>query len=71
MLAAFADSRETMGIPLIDQERMDVIWDTQRRHLPCIQDPPEVQLYTQTGSITKGGLTLPVPSTTTSTASYL
>ncbi|RXN28818.1 hypothetical protein ROHU_018996 [Labeo rohita] len=60
MLAAFTDSRETMGIPLIDQERMDVIWDTQRRHLPCIQDPPEVQLYTQTGSITKGGLTLPV-----------
>ncbi|XP_077081364.1 uncharacterized protein LOC143734933 [Siphateles boraxobius] len=49
-----------MGIPLVDQERMDVIWDTQRRHLPCIQDPPGVQLYTQTGSMTRGGLTLPV-----------
>ncbi|XP_016115196.1 uncharacterized protein [Sinocyclocheilus grahami] len=60
MLEAFKDARETMGIPLMDQERMDVIWDTQRRHLPCIQDPPGVQLYTQTGSVTKGGLTLPV-----------
>ncbi|XP_051954038.1 uncharacterized protein LOC127623665 [Xyrauchen texanus] len=60
MLEAFKDARETMGIPLVDQERMDVIWGTQRRHLPCIQDPPGVQLYTQTGSITKGGLTLPV-----------
>ncbi|XP_016108011.1 uncharacterized protein [Sinocyclocheilus grahami] len=60
MLEAFKDARETMGIPLMDQERMDVIWDTQRRHLPCIQDPPGVQLYTQTGSVTKRGLTLPV-----------
>lgn len=60
MLEAFKDARETMGIPLVDQERMDVIWQTQRRHLPCVQDPPGVQLYTQTGSVTKGGLTLPV-----------
>ncbi|XP_059389973.1 uncharacterized protein LOC132123402 [Carassius carassius] len=60
MLEAFRDARETMGIPLVDQERMDVIWDTQRRHLPCILDPPGVQLYTQTGSVKKGGLTLPV-----------
>ncbi len=60
MLEAFKEARETMGIPLVDQERMAVIWDTQRRHLPCLQDPPGVQLYTQTGSITKGGLTLPV-----------
>ncbi|XP_077058226.1 uncharacterized protein LOC143720384 [Siphateles boraxobius] len=60
LLEAFKDARETMGIPLVDQERMDVIWDTQRRHLPCIQDPPGVQLYTQTGSMTRGGLTLPV-----------
>ncbi|KAK2898942.1 hypothetical protein Q8A67_010360 [Cirrhinus molitorella] len=60
LLEAFKDGRETMGIPLVDQERMSVIWDTQRHHLSCIQDPPGVQLYTQTGSVTKGGLTLPV-----------
>ncbi|MEQ2199104.1 hypothetical protein XENOCAPTIV_024908 [Xenoophorus captivus] len=36
------------------------IWDTQRRHLSCIQDPPGVQLYTQTGTLTKGGISLPV-----------
>ncbi|XP_047220707.1 uncharacterized protein LOC124867991 [Girardinichthys multiradiatus] len=36
------------------------IWDTQRRHLSCIQDPPGVQLFTQTGTLTKGGISLPV-----------
>ncbi|CAM4668159.1 unnamed protein product [Leuciscus chuanchicus] len=60
LLEAFTDARETMGIPLVDQERMDVIWETQKHHLPCIQDPPGVQLYTHTGSMTKGGLILPV-----------
>lgn len=79
MLEAFKDARETMGIPLVHQERMVVIWSTQRKHVSCIQDPPGVQLYTQTGTIMKGGLTLfavlvvPLPwspSTTTSTGSY-
>ncbi|XP_056614654.1 uncharacterized protein LOC130429852 [Triplophysa dalaica] len=59
-LEGFKDAKETMGIPLMDQERMTVVWETQRRHLPCIQDPPGVQMYTQTGSVTKGGVTLPV-----------
>ncbi|KAI7797574.1 hypothetical protein IRJ41_016769, partial [Triplophysa rosa] len=59
-LEAFKDAKETMGIPLVDQERMSAVWETQRRHLPCIQDPPGVQMYTQTGSLSKGGVTLPV-----------
>nr|XP_054600042.1 uncharacterized protein LOC107372644 [Nothobranchius furzeri] len=50
----------TLNIPLLNALRIQDIWDTQRRHLSCIQDPPGVQLYTQTGSLQKGGVTLPV-----------
>ncbi|XP_056120618.1 uncharacterized protein LOC130097702 [Rhinichthys klamathensis goyatoka] len=51
---------DTLGIPLLDPVRIRAIWQEQRRHLECIQDPPSVQLYTQTGTITKGGVILPV-----------
>ncbi|MED6275515.1 hypothetical protein CHARACLAT_027275, partial [Characodon lateralis] len=50
----------TLNIPLLDDRRIQDIWDTQRRHLSCIQDPPGMQLYTQTGMLTKGGISLPV-----------
>lgn len=49
---------DTLGIPLLDAFRIQDIWSTQRRHLSCIQDPPGVQLYTRTGSLTKGGVVL-------------
>ncbi|KAF1393394.1 hypothetical protein PFLUV_G00015170 [Perca fluviatilis] len=51
---------DTMGVPLIDRARMEEIWSTQRRHLDCIQDPEGVELYAQTGELTKGGVKLPV-----------
>ncbi|KAJ7983613.1 hypothetical protein DPEC_G00375190 [Dallia pectoralis] len=51
---------DTMGIPLFDNARIKEIWREQRRHLHCIQDPPGVQLYTETGRLTKGGVSLPV-----------
>ncbi|XP_064820251.1 uncharacterized protein LOC135538214 [Oncorhynchus masou masou] len=51
---------DTLGIPLLDSIRIQAIWKEQRRHLHCIQDPPGVQLYTETGKITKGGVMLPV-----------
>ncbi|XP_049326002.1 uncharacterized protein LOC103025680 [Astyanax mexicanus] len=60
LLAAFSDVRDTMGIPLLDAERMGAIWDTQRQHMRCIQDPPGLQLYHKTGQLTKGGVILPV-----------
>ncbi|XP_039634653.1 uncharacterized protein LOC120544772 [Perca fluviatilis] len=50
----------TLDIPLLDALRIQEIWRTQRPHLSCIQDPPGVQLYTQTGRLTKGGVSLPV-----------
>ena len=52
--------RDTLGIPLLDPVRIQDVWREQRRHLHCIQDPPGVQLYTETGRLTKGGVSLPV-----------
>ncbi|KAJ4938234.1 hypothetical protein JOQ06_002859, partial [Pogonophryne albipinna] len=52
--------RDSLDIPLLDPLRIQDIWSTQRLHLSCIQDPPGVQLYTQTGRLTKGGVILPV-----------
>ncbi|XP_049339078.1 uncharacterized protein LOC125804018 [Astyanax mexicanus] len=49
---------DALGVPLLDSVRMQHIWDVQRRHVACIQDPPNVALYTETGSITKGGVVL-------------
>lgn len=36
------------------------VWEVQQKHLPCIQDPAGVQLYTKAGSSEKGGKTLDV-----------
>ncbi|XP_074506424.1 uncharacterized protein LOC141776613 [Sebastes fasciatus] len=52
--------RNTLDVPLLNALRIQDIWSTQRAHLSCIQDPPGVQLYTQTGRLTKGGVSLPV-----------
>ena len=51
---------DTMGVPLLDTDRMKEIWESQPRHITCIQDPQGIQLYTQTGTLTKGGVILPV-----------
>ena len=50
---------DTTGVPLLENERMWQIWDSQKHHIECIQDPEGVQLYTQTGVITKGDVQLP------------
>ena len=55
-----AKGHDTLGVPLLDHDRIQAIWGEQRRHLHCIQDPPGVSLYTKTGQLTKGGVQLPV-----------
>ncbi|XP_056324795.1 uncharacterized protein LOC130237794 [Danio aesculapii] len=60
LLQDFMGATDTMGIRLLDQERMQEIWQTQQRHVQCIQDPPGVQLYRKTGQVTKEGVILPV-----------
>ncbi|XP_047242400.1 uncharacterized protein LOC124880974 [Girardinichthys multiradiatus] len=50
--------KDSLGVPLLDPIRMQHIWFVQKRHVKCIQDPPDVALYTQTGTIIKGGVQL-------------
>lgn len=55
-----AAGHDNLGMPLLDALHIQDIWSAQRRHLSCIQDPPDVQLYTEAGRLTKGGVSLPV-----------
>ena len=41
-------------------EQMVTIWNEEKKHVKCIQDPPGVALYSVTGHIRKGGIELPV-----------
>ncbi|KAK7922385.1 hypothetical protein WMY93_009287 [Mugilogobius chulae] len=59
LLEAYDGSCNSLGVPLINSERMTEIWKAQRHHIPCLQDPPGFQLYIQTGTVTKGGHVLP------------
>jgi len=60
LIACFdSDLGKDMGVPLLDHDRTQQMWDQQRQHIPCIQDPAGVCLYTRTGSLTKGGIELP------------
>jgi len=36
--------KDTMGVPLLDHDRTHQMWDQQRQHIPCIQDPAGVCL---------------------------
>ena len=59
LLLSFATATDTLGVPLLKDE-MQEIWEEQKHHLACLQDPPGVELYTITGHINKGGVRLPV-----------
>lgn len=37
-----------MGTPLFDSTRIWDVWEFQKKHIFCIQDPPGVQFYTKT-----------------------
>lgn len=50
---------DTLGVPLFDNEKMANIWESQKRHVKCIQDPVHVSLYTCTGTLKKGTVQLP------------
>ena len=65
LLAEFTKPQgtDTLGVPLLDLDRISEIWESQRRHVSCLQDPNPalgVALYTQVGTIIKGGVQLPV-----------
>ena len=59
LLLSLASATDTLGVPLLKEE-MGVIWKEQQQHVPCLQDPPNVELYTLTRYIEKGGVRLPL-----------
>ena len=61
LLEAFMGDQglDTLGVPLFDNEKMINIWEIQKKHVQCIQDPEGVSLYTQTGTSKKGTVILP------------
>lgn len=59
LLLSLSGATDTLGVPLFRDEIKD-IWEEQKRHLLCLQDPPGIQLYTITGHLSKGGVQLPI-----------
>ena len=59
LLLSFSIATDTLGVPLLKEE-IQAIWEEQAKHVTCNQYPPGVELYTVTGHICKGSVTLPV-----------
>ena len=59
LLLQLSGATDSLGVPVIS-EKMVTIWEEEKKHVKCIQDPPGVPLYTVTGHIKKGGVELPV-----------
>ena len=59
LLLDMGTATDSFGVPVFN-ERVLTIWKEEIKHIPCIQDPPEVALYTVTGHIRKGSMELPV-----------
>jgi hypothetical protein len=59
LFLSFSSATDTIGVRLFKDDFRDV-WTEQQKHVACIQDPPEMQLYTITNHLQKGGIRLPV-----------
>ena len=59
LLLTMSHATDTLGVPLLKGEIKE-IWEEQQKHVPCLQDPPGLPLYTITGYLEKGGISLPV-----------
>ncbi|XP_019898724.1 uncharacterized protein LOC109615015 [Esox lucius] len=61
LLESMWELTDTSGLRLINPESMERVWETQQKHLTCIQDPPGLDLYTKIGSgLQKGDKVLDV-----------
>ena len=59
LLLQLSTATDSLGVPVFG-EQMVTIWEEEKKHIKCIQDPSEVALYTTTRRIKKGGVELPV-----------
>lgn len=53
-----ASGKDTLGVPLLNHDRIQQIWKEQQKHISCIQDPEDFPLYIKTGTLKKGGVEL-------------
>lgn len=58
LILSLSSATDVLGVPLFWEE-ITTIWDEQKHHVQCLQDPTGIPLYTQTGHIQKGGVHLP------------
>lgn len=58
LILSLTSATDVLGVPLF-REEITTIWDEQKHHVQCLQDPIGIPLYTQTGHIQKGGVQLP------------
>jgi hypothetical protein len=59
VFSSLLNATDTLGVPLLKEDAMAVL-NTESRHVPCLQDPTGVQLYTKVDTIKKGNVSLPV-----------
>lgn len=59
LLNEMTEMTDSLGVPLIDREAARKVLANQKQHVGCLIDPPDVQMYTITGSLMKGGVRLP------------
>ena len=59
LLLSLSSATDTLGNPLL-RDNISEIWAEQKKHIPCIQDPVGISLYTITSHLRKGGVSLPV-----------
>ena len=56
LLLTFSTAIDSYGVPLFG-EQMITIWEEEKKHIPCIQDPPCI---TSLGTSTRGSSTTSV-----------
>ena len=59
LLLKLSTATDSLGVPVLSPQMVS-IWNEEKKHIDCVQDPDGVRLYTVTGHITKGGVELPV-----------
>ena len=58
LLLSYTGITDTLGVPLFKPEMVEV-FNRQKNHIKCIQDPQDISLYTQVGQQKKGKGMLP------------
>jgi hypothetical protein len=54
--------RDILGVPLFPKGALHNVWEMQKKHVKCIQDPPNMEslYYEEPHRIVRGGVSLPV-----------